>query len=312
MTEFDLIARYFVPLTQGHAEAGGLQSDTAVLDIPAGRQLVVTSDTLVAGVHFLPHQSPRTIAQKALRTNISDLLAGGARPYCYQLCLSIPKANEIFFADFTAGLAADQEKYGIFLSGGDTTSTPGPLSISITAMGLVDTGKAITRSGARPGDLIALSGPVGDAWCGLEALRGNLLNVPPSCIALYEVPNPPYHLLDFLPGSVNAAADISDGLVADLSHIAKASDLSAIIELSKITYSPAVQGLLEAGAVSHENLLTGGDDYQLVMAVAPENIRALGDKIQVIGRFESGMAGIRILDNAGKSVDFSKSGWRHF
>lgn len=316
--EFDLIGRYFLPLAGGRTEAGGFRNDGALLDVPAGMQLAVTSDTLSAGVHFLPDQSPETIAKKALRTNISDLIAMGAKPYCYQLCLSLKSVDEAWLAAFSCSLAEDQALYGIFLSGGDTTSTPGPLSISITAFGLVEKGRVLTRSGARDGDYIVLSGAVGDAWCGLEHLRGNLAGAQ-GCVSRYYVPEPKAALLAFLAEYAHAALDISDGLIADLGHMARESGLLAELEASHLSFSPPVTDLLARGAVRLEDIITGGDDYELVMAVKPEKFSAFkelaaksGVFLQHIGVFRQGESGVRVLDEAGNALSFARRGWQHF
>jgi thiamine-monophosphate kinase len=330
MGEFDLIERYFVPLTSGSAAAGGLKNDAAILDIPAGFQAVVTSDTLNAGVHFLPDQPPATIAQKALRTNLSDLAAMGAAPYCYQLCLSLPDLSalpESWLQDFCAGLAEDQKRYNIFLSGGDTTRVAqgGVVSVSITAIGLVETGKDLKRSGAQAGDLIVLTGAVGDAYCGLRMLQNTLQPVIESCAALYHAPNPPVALGRDLAQFATACIDVSDGLIADLQHIAQASKLQAEIDLRSMAFSAEVETLLAQNLVSFEGVLTGGDDYQLLMAM-PKNkydaFRIYVEKscnihLQAIGTFAApedfnDSVPIRILDRNGAPLQFTKSGWQHF
>ncbi len=317
MGEFDLIEKYFLPLAMGRNEAAGFKNDAAVLDIPAGKQLVVTSDTLTAGVHFFADQTPETIAKKALRSNISDLIAMGAESYCYQLCLSLPEMNEAWLSAFSLSLAQDQAQYGLFLSGGDTTSTAGPLSISITAFGLVDEGKALTRRGAKEGDYIVLSGEIGDAWCGLQHLRGELSA--PKCVQKYYIPEIPAALTPFLADYASAALDISDGLIADLGHMASASGLAAQIELQKMVFSGPAAQLIAAGSVSTAQLLTGGDDYALVMAVAPDKYGAFcvkaaeaGIKLQHIGKFKSGASKVSVLDKTGGALSFEKAGWQHF
>lgn len=314
--EFDTIETYFLPLTRGAEAACGLCDDAAVLSVPEGMELIVTTDTLSAGTHFLRDQPAGKIAQKALRTNISDILSMGARPYCYQLALALPEAlPEGFLSEFTAGLAVDQDLYGLFLSGGDTTSTLGTLTITITAFGLVEKGKAIHRSGARDGDMIALSGPVGDALCGLLMLRGEIDARDEDCIRAAQVPELPHELAQHLPGKVHAAADISDGLIADLGHIVRASGLTAELSLAQIEYSSAVQKILEIGEVTQEDVLTGGDDYQLVMALPPkhlEDLRECWPSLQVIGHFKNGPGTVEIYDGQGDKIQLKKSGWTHF
>lgn len=319
MREFDIISKYFALLTQGRSEADGLKNDAAVLDIPSDKQLVVSSDTLVADVHFFADQQPEAIAKKALRSNLSDLNAMGAMPYCYQLCLSLPSLDGCWLEAFCHALAEDQEQYNIFLSGGDTTSTSGPLSISITVMGLVEQGKAISRSGAKDGDLIVLSHSVGDAYCGLQSLRGELSDVPQSCIDLYYVPKPPMAMTSHLHEYASAALDISDGLLQDLGHIAKASNLTAEVDLNSIQFSKDVRSLIEHHKVTPQELLSGGDDYQLLMAVPPEKFGAFkaialskGIDLQSIGVFKSGDADVVLRDAKGSEISVEKLGWSHF
>lgn len=306
MNEFDLIDR-LKPLAGGRAEAMGFANDAALLNVPEGYELAVTSDCATAGVHFLPGQPPGTVAQKALRRNLSDLNAMGARPYCYQMCLLLPELEEAWLSGFIEGLATDQKRYGLFLSGGDVSSTPGPLSIVITAFGLVRKGKALPRSGARPGDLVVVSGPVGDAFCGLQALRAG--RDEPELAAAYQTPD--VRLYEDLPA--RAAIDISDGLAQDLRHLCRESGLGASVRAEDIPLSDTVRRWLEEGRVSLEDILGGGDDYRLLLAVPPADSGALLARhpgFRVIGVFESG-AGVSVLWN-GTPLKLEKPGWKHF
>ena len=330
MNEFDIIATYFAPLAPG-----GLRDDAAVLDIPAGQQLVVTSDTLNEGTHFLSAAKPEDIAQKALRVNLSDLAAMGAKPLAYQLNLAFTKKpTRTWLEKFTGALAADQQEFGITCSGGDTTSTKGPLSISITAMGLVPEGKAISRGGAKEGDVILLSGPIGDAYIGLHMLSYLAPHpaLPPQgqkadfgqgaekyFIDRYYRPQPRLDLLTPLREHARAAIDISDGLLADLGHICKASNLSADIHATHDLFSPAVKGMIKGGLITAEELLSGGDDYQLLIAVAPENVDAflaqakgcvrIGVFTKVVGQGESQ---VHLLGEDGQPIETKHTGWSHF
>lgn len=302
MNEFDLI-NLLRPLAQNRGEADNFSNDAAVLSVPDGYELVVTSDTTTAGVHFLEGQSPSLIAQKALRRNISDLNAMGAKPYCYQMCLLLPKMEEAWLKGFIQGLEDDQKHYGLFLSGGDVSSTPGPLSIVITAFGLVKKGEGWRRSGALPGDRLVLSGPVGDAFCGLKALCEGLDE--PALIRAYQSPD-----VRMVTGVVpHAAIDISDGLVQDLGHICAQSGVSARIAIESFSFSNPVQRFLSQGLVTYEDLLTGGDDYQLLLAVPPQI--SLPEGFQVIGVFETGEAGVCVM-HRGQPVAMTKTGWQHF
>lgn len=307
MNEFDLIER-LKPLAEGRAEAQEFTNDAAVLSVPQGYELVVTSDCATSGVHFLSGQAPQTISQKALRRNISDLNAMGARPYCYQMCLLLPTLEDVWLQGFIAGLEQDQKRYGLFLSGGDVSSTPGPLSVVITAFGLVQAGRALTRSGAQDGDLVVLTGPVGDAVCGLKALRKGLAE--PELVTAYQAPE--IVLYEDLPA--HAAIDISDGLVQDLGHLCRESGLSATVRIEDIAYSGPVLGWLKQGLITHEDLLTGGDDYQLLLAVPPESAQALMRKyrkFRVIGEFHHGAPVVNVTRN-GVPLVFKKTGWNHF
>lgn len=319
MGEFDLIARYFLPLSEGKKEAHQFKNDGAVLDIPAGKELVVTTDMLVSGVHFLPAQSPASIARKALRTNLSDLAAMGSDPYCYQMALALTDADEAWLSAFSDALKQDNKRYDVFLSGGDTTKTNDGLVISITAFGLVDTGKSVPRSGARAGDRIIVSGTIGAAYCGLQRALDTIRTAADFCLERYESPEPPVALAGDVARYAHAALDISDGLLADLGHIAKASCLRADIHLAHIPLAPEVKALLDQGLVGYDALLSGGDDYELIMAVAPENcadlFRAAKEKnvqLQDIGVFCEGDTEVRVLDAGGQVLPVAKAGWQHF
>lgn len=319
MREFDLIQKYFVPLSMGNKACESFQNDAAILDIPDGYELVITSDSLNSGVHFFENQNPESIARKALRTNLSDLSSMGAKPFCYQLCIGMPNIDEQWVEKFSGALLEEQKLYDVFCSGGDTTSTQFGITISITALGLVQKGKAIKRSGAREGDFVVLTRFVGDAFCGLQSLRGQMSNVPESCVDLYYAPQPPVALAVVLHEYVHAGLDISDGLIADLHHMIKASGVSASVNLPSIGFSAAVSRLLEEGSVSHQDLLTGGDDYQLLLAVPPNKYEAFKSKalnfgvnIQNIGEFTQGDGSVFVADENGGNIQFEKIGWQHF
>lgn len=303
MDEFGLIDK-LRHLAQNRAEAQGFLNDAAVLAVPEGKELVITSDCATSGVHFLPGQSPGSIAQKALRRNVSDLYAMGAEGLCYQMCLLLPQMDEPWLEGFIAGLAADQKRYGLFLSGGDVSSTPGPLSIVITAFGLVDAGKAWSRAGAKAGDLLVLSGPVGDAVCGLKALREGLDE--PAFISAYQTPEVKAAPAGLLP---HAAIDISDGLAQDVGHLCAASGLSAVIDVNTMQFSGAVNAWLARGLTDISTLLSGGDDY--VLALAMPSGSAIPKEFQVIGRFENGPPEVRVT-RGGQPLELTKKGWRHF
>jgi len=223
--EFDLIARYFAPLAAGAPGALGLLDDAALVDVSPGHRLVVTVDAVVAGVHFLADDPPDLIARKALRVNLSDLAAMGARPLGYFLAAAFADQDEPWLAAFAAGLAEDQASFGVALMGGDTVATPGPLTLAITAIGEVRSGRELRRSAAKAGDLIFVTGTLGDGALGLAALRGAL---PALSGAQRDFLARRYHLpeprIDFgraltEEGLALCGMDISDGLGADLGHI---------------------------------------------------------------------------------------------
>ncbi len=307
--EFGLIARHFRPL----AGPGGLEllDDAALLRPPPGRDLVLTADAMVEGVHFLPDDPPDLVARKLLRVNLSDLAAKGAVPLGYLLTLSARRGTaDAWFAAFASGLAADQKEFGVSLLGGDTTSTPGPVSLSLTAIGHVAEGGMVRRSGAQPGDALWVTGTIGDGALGLRALRGELPDPGGHFADRYHLPRPRLGLLR--PGLVRAAMDVSDGLVQDLGHLCRASGVHAKLEAAHVPLSAGVP------AGSLPLCLTGGDDYELLMAVAPEAEPALRHAADVaaiavsrIGRFTSG-SGVSVVDAAGAEMTFARTGWSHF
>lgn len=307
MNEFSMIAEYFAPLAPG-----GLKDDAAVLKIPPGQELVVTSDTLNAGTHFMAGAAPGDIAHKALRVNLSDLAAMGASPLSYQLNIAFQeKPSTEWLAAFTGALAADQKEFNIFCSGGDTTLIKGSLSISITALGLVPAGKAVTRGGAKPGDRVVLTGPMGEALIGLKILRGEIQSANDLYfIQKYYQPRPRLDLADFMRAHAHAAIDISDGLIADLGHVCAASGLRAALQIGESVFSPQARAVLAAGQVTMEQLLTGGDDYQLLLAV-PGGV-TLPEGACVIGAFAAGEPGVAVRDTGGAVLTFSHKGWTHF
>jgi thiamine-monophosphate kinase len=326
--EFDLIRRYLAPLAKAAPGALDLTDDAALLKPPAGCELVATADALVAGVHFLADDPPDLVARKLLRVNLSDLAAMGAGPLGYLITAAWPSdTEETWVARFADGLAADQEAFGIVLLGGDTTATPGPLCLSLTALGAVPEGRALKRSRARPGDLIFVSGTIGDGGLGLAALDGRLTGPSESArdylIGRYRLPRPRLALGQALVagGLAHAAIDVSDGLVADLGHVCAASGLAGEIEASRIPLSGTARAALDGRAGEPQvlaGLATGGDDYELAFTAAPESATALaalgrdlGLPLTRIGRITAG-AGVRLLGPGGAEIDTGTGGWTHF
>lgn len=307
--EFALIARHFRPLAGPGAL--DLTDDAAVLSPPPGKELVIAADAMVAGVHFLPDDAADLVSRKLLRSNLSDLAAMGAEPLGYLMTVSAPRATpEAWFAGFAAGLAADQVTFGLHLLGGDTTSTPGPLSLSLTILGTVDPGRAIRRAGARPGHGLWVTGTIGDGALGLLAAQGQLEDPTGFLADRYRLPRP--RLGVARPGVVAAALDISDGLVQDVGHLCRASGCGAVIEAARLPRSDAARA---AGDGFLPLCLTGGDDYELAMAVpddAAADLAGIGVPVTRIGRFLDGPASVTVLGPDGAPMDLSRRGWSHF
>ncbi len=322
MDEFDYIATYFAPLTEGYPGAHSLADDTAEITPPNGRRVIVSADTLVAGVHFFTADAPAQIAQKALRVNLSDIAAAGAHPFAYTLALSLGETNrnEDWIAAFARGLQTDQLEFGIHLIGGDTTSTPGPLSISITIFGEAGETDAPGRGGAQSGDTIWVSGTIGDAALALLAANAKLdVNQQERDFLKSRLltPSPRVLLGAMLPGLATAAMDISDGLAADLGHICKQSGLGAEVRLDQVPLSSTASHISEQNPETLETIVTGGDDYELLFT-APndkeQDIMRAGKStatpVTKIGEI-TGSGAPKFLDGNGKSVHFKNPGFRH-
>lgn len=307
--EFDWIAQLLRPLTRGAPEALDLLDDAAVIPSRPGFDLVVTKDALVAGVHFLPDDPLDLVARKLLRVNLSDLAAKGAEPYGYFLTTAWPTGAT--WADrelFARGLGEDGESYGLTLLGGDTVSTPGPLTLTVTMLGWVLSGQAVLRSGAVAGCRLAVSGTIGDGWLGLKAARGEIDS---SALAnRYRLPTPRLNSVGMGPTGVRAAADVSDGLLADAGHIATASSCSVHIDLEALPLSPDAQAWLAAQpdeAAARLALATGGDDYEIVCALASRAPMPPG--FTLIGGFGEGRGVSATFKGAAVPID--RLGWTH-
>lgn len=325
-SEFDLIARYFAPLAG--PEGLGLKDDAALMTPDPGQDLVITTDANVAGRHFLPDEAPGVVARRLLRTNLSDLAAKGARPFGYLLTLALPaEADEAWIAAFAAGLAQDQETYGIDLLGGDTVGTDGPIVASIAAIGTVSTGRMIRRSGAEPGDAVFVTGAIGDGCFGLEALQGGLQELEHAdreyLIDRFRLPDPPMAFGAALSaaGLAHAAADVSDGLLADLGHIANASGVSMNVRVADAPLSKAGAAIVAAAPARLGDALTGGDDYQIIFTAAAGEVPAiralangLGVAVTEIGQAvdaEEEAPAVTALDAEGIPLSFDRHGYRH-
>ena len=323
LDEFGEIARLFAPLTGGAPEALGLLDDAAVLRPSPGEELVVTADALVAGVHFLPDTPPDLVARRLLRTNLSDLAAKAAKPWLWWLTVAWPDAcGPAERASFAGGLAEDQARYGLRLAGGDTVRTPGPLTVSATLVGRAPHGATVRRAGARPGDLLLVSGAIGDAGLGLAALTGEAVFDAAdreSLVARHRLPEPRLALRAALRAHASAAADVSDGLLADAGRIGAASGVGVRLELELTPLSPAARRWVQEqgdAASALTRLTTAGDDYEVVCAAPPDRVEALqaaalqaGERLTVIGRVVEG-AGVSAVFQ-GRPVAPASLGWTH-
>jgi thiamine-monophosphate kinase len=315
--EFEFIARRLRPLATTDA-ALGLADDAALLDPTPGRQLVLAKDAMVAGVHFLEDDPPAQIAQKLVRVNLSDLAAMGAAPLGYLLALARSSAiADDWLGEFCAGLAADNEEFGIALLGGDTVATPGPLTLSLTAIGEVPQGAALLRGGAKVGDDLWVSGTLGDGALGLAVLRGELDvtdDARASLIERYRLPQPRLGLGQALRGIASAAIDISDGLIADLGHILEVSGVGATLQVDLLPLSAVARALPGARAAA----LAGGDDYELLFTAPPErhgDLEALARRLDLpltrVGQIRAG-SDLEVVDRHGHRLEPPAKGWQHF
>jgi thiamine-monophosphate kinase len=320
-----LIARYFGPLATA-AGAFGLHDDAAVVTPPPGCDLVLTTDGVIAGVHFFDDDAPGDVARKVLRMNLSDLAAKGATPLGFLMSIALPPGiGEEWIAAFAEGLGKDAAHYGCPILGGDTDHTPGPLSVSIAAFGAVPHGAMVRRSTAKIGDSVVVTGSIGDSALGVrlrkdaglaenwrlsDGQRNHLLG-------RYRLPQPRNALAGTVLKYASAAMDVSDGLAGDLAKLCRASGVSAEIDVRRVPLSDAARAALEADPALIETILTGGDDYEIVLTLAAEKLAAFlaeGDKAGVaateIGRVVKGQ-GARFLRD-GKALTFARPSYSHF
>jgi thiamine-monophosphate kinase len=323
--EDDLIARHFRPLATDPG-ALGLVDDAAILKAQ-GEDIVVTTDAVVAGVHFLPEDPPDTVARKALRVNLSDLAAKGAAPAGFVLTLALQRADETWLAAFARGLGEDAAHYGCPLLGGDTVSTPGPLMISITAFGRVPVGEMVRRDGAKPGDCVMVTGTIGDAGLGLDLLKGGAVAAALAddmasrdfLIGRYRVPQPRNALARALRDHASAAMDVSDGLAGDLAKLCAASGVSAMIDLPRVPTSAVAASLLGRDVAGIEALVSGGDDYEVLCTVADAHCERMADAarragvaLTAIGRIVAEPGSPRFLDAEGRAIALARLSYSHF
>lgn len=321
--EFELIHRYFAPLAAKAPLAFGLSDDAAVVRPPKGMDLVVTKDAIVEGVHFLPDDPAERVAQKLLRVNLSDLAAKGAVPAHYLLATAFPaKTKAAWVAGFARGLAKDQRRYDVTLIGGDTVGTPGPLTLSLTMFGYVRSGKMRRRAGARPGDRLFVTGSIGDSAFGLSILKDkghrSLSAADRAYLAgRYQLPEPRVAFGVALRGLASASIDVSDGLLADLGHLAKTSNVAAVVELDQVPLSKAGRAVVSRASGALLTAVSHGDDYEILFTVPKRSVAAM---LAIAKRTRTPVSEIGVIApgtgvwplNGGGAVPIPKRGFTHF
>ena len=331
LDEFALIRRFFAPLAADAPGAFGLGDDAAAVAVAPGRRLIVTTDALVAGVHFPADETAQSVAARLIGVNLSDLAAMGARPAAYVLAIALPRRCDVGWIKAFAGeLGRQQKAHRITLIGGDTVATEGPLTACLTALGSVAKGRELRRSGARAGDLVFVSGSIGDATLGLKVVQHGIAGLgkrhADALVGRYRRPRPRVRLGLGLVGLATAAIDVSDGLIADLEHLARASRCTAEIDVERVPLSAAARAAIALDPRLRRRALTGGDDYELAFTTPPSRrdaIAALARRLRLplteIGRIRranmGGKGGTRPVDardGAGRSLTFADAGYRHF
>ena len=317
--EFDLIARHFAPIALRDPAALSLKDDAAVFTPPTGCEVVVTTDALVSDVHFRNLDAPELIAKKVLRVNLSDLAAMGATPLGVVLTAGYgPDVSEDWIERFAKGFGEDCAASSVALMGGDTVGTPGPTFFSLTAFGYVATGRALRRDQARPGDLLAVTGTLGDAAIGLSVLAGDCNDLDDAARDhlqdRYWLPRPRIDIAESCValGKRFAAMDISDGLAGDCRKICAASSVGMTIDRMKIPLSNAALQAVEHDEHRWQNVLAGGDDYELLIAGAPDDVAALGDQVTVIGTVTDKVGVVELIGPDGKMAELAPGGFDHF
>jgi thiamine-monophosphate kinase len=321
-----LIARHFKPIAS-QPGALGLIDDAAMLTPPPGHDLVVTADAIVGGVHFFPDDPAGAIARKALRVNLSDLAAKGARPAGFLLSLALPKSvGEPWLKDFALGLGNDAKRYNCPLLGGDTVRTPGPLMVSVAAFGTLPSGTMVRRDSARVGDHVLVTGTIGDAALGLKLRRDRnaarrwklSAGERAHLVRRYLTPEPRNVLALTVRKYATAAMDVSDGLAGDLGKLCRASGVAAVIDVARVPLSAGARTVLTTERKLIVTALSGGDDYEIVCTVRPAKLAsfraaacALGVPVADIGRIVRGSgASFRQLD--GEALRFARASFSHF
>ena len=318
--EFQIISDFFSPLAKEKGSFN-LLDDAAALCTDKEKEFVVSTDMLISGVHFLPDDKPENIACKSIRVNISDVISKGAKPKYYFLSIALPgNLNDEWIKLFSKALSNEQEIYDISLMGGDTVSTNGPLTINIVCFGVVKKNKMIRRSGAKVGDNLYVTGEIGSSKIGLEIITQKIEADDPHksyFLNKYRFPNPKHKLGPELVDIASSSVDISDGLLADLNHICKASNVKAKINYFSIPKSDLIAELSISENIVNEVLLNGGDDYEILFTSRIGNHQKIlnlsmsfGVNITNIGVIEDGK-GIEILDENHKKIDILLDGYKH-
>jgi thiamine-monophosphate kinase len=321
-SELEAIARYFRPLATAPG-ALSLFDDAAILRQLVGEDLVLSADMLVEGIHFFANDPPDLVAAKALRVNLSDLAAKGAEPLHYLLSLALRSDwTESWLSGFAEGLRREQQQFRITLAGGDTVRASGGTTIGITAIGRQPSGQFVHRSGAKPGDLVVVSGTIGDAALGLLVRQGRIA-LPREdseyLVNRYLLPHPRVSLAAALRRYASAALDVSDGLVGDFAKLCMASGVTGEIARPAIPLSPAARNAVATYEQAYATALTGGDDYEILATVAEGEADAFanaasaaGVSISFIGRIVAGEGAPEILDEGGQPLVFGETAYSHF
>ncbi len=324
-SEFALIADLFAPLSKRAAGALDLKDDAALVDVQIGEHLVVAADTLIAGVHFREEDPPETVGRKALRVNLSDLAAMGAKPVGFLQTLTLnDQIGDAYLQKYAKGLEDDATHFDIPLLGGDTTVGRGPLTVTIAILGSVRKGDALLRSGAQAGDILCVTGTIGDGALGLKCAQGTLKLSDADSMFLrgrYQRPEPRIEIGCTIAGRASACIDVSDGLVADVGHICDASEVIAVIEKEKIPLSNAGRTGISQDPDLWNAVFGGGDDYELAFTVPPDDIDDIsnlgsttGTAVTVIGRIlpaRNDKMPVTVVDENGMTLSLPSGGYRH-
>ncbi len=314
LSEFGIIERFFTRPCKNPASRLGVGDDCALLTVPAGYQLAVTSDTMVENVHFFTSANPEWLGYKLLAVNLSDLAAMGAQPVAVTLALTMPTVDDAWLQAFARGFWQLADRYSVDLVGGDTTS--GPLAMTVQAMGIVPAGKALLRSTAKPGDLVYVTGTLGDAGLALKILQGNYSAEAIDALRRFHQPDPRIDEGLVISKFANACIDVSDGLVSDLGHILRNSGVGACLNWEDLQFSSAVIEYIKQ-TQDWTMPLVNGDDYELCFTVSPGKTELLNASLDrhnfhcnCIGVIEQ-KPGLR-LKKAGLSEDLAITGYEHF